>query len=93
MRVKWDPKKSVLLKKNPKRNTSFEEAKHLVLNLETQLGGDLKSIDPEQYYVIGFVNGQLITLIYEFRVDRYGEYIWLVTLWKTTKHERKGFRI
>ncbi len=57
MRVVWDPNKSKILKENPQRRTSFEEARHLIDNLETQLGSDLKSLDPEQYYVIGVVNG------------------------------------
>jgi hypothetical protein len=34
-------------------------------------------------------NGIIITLIYEFRYDEDGVYIWLVTLWKTTKEEIK----
>jgi len=34
-------------------------------------------------------NGIIITLIYEFRYDEDGVYIWLVTLWKTIKEEIK----
>ena len=93
MRIQWDPKKSKLLKENPKRRTSFEEAKVLVESLDFQLGGELKNFDPEQFYVVGFVGAKLITLVYEFRYDDLGEYIHLVTLWKTTKQERERFGI
>lgn len=93
MRIQWDPRKSRLLKENPQRRTSFEEAKILLETLDFQLGGELKTLDPEQFYVIGFVGAKLITLVYEFRHDDLGEYIHLVTLWKTTKQERERFHI
>ena len=93
MRIKWDPKKNQILKHNPKRLTSFEEAKILIENIEQQIGGELKSSDPEQYYVSGWVAGKLITLVYGHREDNEGEYVHLVTLWKTTKQERKRFSI
>lgn len=94
MRILWDKKKSKILKSNPKRRTSFEEAKVLLEDENQDFGGTLKSFDPEQYYTIGFAsNGTLITLIYEFRFDNEGEYIWLVTLWKTTKEEKRRTRL
>jgi hypothetical protein len=62
----------------------------VLMKLKSSLGGGLKCIDPEQHYAIGFAsNGSLITLIYEFRYDEEGAYIWLVTLWKSTKEEKK----
>lgn len=89
MRIQWDEGKSRALKANPKRRTSFDEAKVILEDQERDLGGGLKSHDPEQHYAIGLSkNGHLITLIYEYRFDEAGMYIWLVTLWKTTKQER-----
>ena len=91
MRILWDEKKSKALKANPKRRTSFEEAQIILQKDDRDLGGGLKGYDPEQHYAIGFAtNGALITLIYEFRDDDEGAYLWLVTLWKTTKEEKKG---
>ena len=90
MRILWDAKKSKALKVNPKRRTSFEEAQIILQDEERDMGGGLKSYDPEQHYAIGFAtNGTLITLVYEFRYDDEGTYIWLVTLWKTTKEEKR----
>jgi len=46
-----------------------------------------KNDDPEQYIGIGFSNGLLITVVYEFREDTDGNFIWLITYWKSTKSE------
>jgi uncharacterized DUF497 family protein len=43
---------------------------------------------PEQWRAIGWVKERLYTVIYEERVDQEGEYIHLVTLWKSTREER-----
>ena len=70
MRILWDEKKSKVLKLNPKRRTSFEEAQVILQDENRGMGGGLKSFDPEQHYAIGFTaNGSLITLVYEFRID------------------------
>ena len=50
---------------------------------------DVRSDDPEQFRVIGWVKGKLYTVIYEVREDMAGEYYHLVTLWKSTKQEEK----
>ena len=50
---------------------------------------DQKNDDPEQYRAIGFVNAQLVTLIFEHREDDEGEYYHLVTYWRSTKAERR----
>ena len=90
MKILWDENKSEILKANPKRRTSFDEAQIILQDDDRDMGGGLKCFDPEQHYAIGFAsNGSLITLIYEFRYDEDGAYIWLVTLWKTTKEEKK----
>ena len=38
---------------------------------------------------IGWVNGRLYSLVYEIREDVGGEYYRLVTLWKSTREERR----
>ena len=44
---------------------------------------------PEQYRAIGWVRGQLYSVVFEMREDEEGEYYHLVTLWKATTQERK----
>ena len=86
MRFKFDPKKSDKLRKNPKRGIGFEEAQEIWTHpyyLDTRL--DL----PDQYRAIGWVNGQLYSVIFEVREDGEGEYHHLITLWKATKEEQK----
>lgn len=86
MRFKYDPDKSTLIKKNPKRGIDFEEVQEI---FEHYYHESQKNDDPTQYRVIGWVKGQLFSLIYEVRYDDLGEYYHLVTLWKATKEERK----
>jgi len=83
MRFDWDPQKDDLLVKQ--RGFSFEKVSRLFQNphLEGQ-----KTDDPEQYYAIGFVNGKLLTLIFEYREDELGLYVWLITYWHSSKSER-----
>ena len=52
---------------------------------------DQRSDLPEQYWAIGWVGGDLYTVIFEVREDEEGEgeYYHLVTLWKATKQEQK----
>lgn len=50
---------------------------------------DQRSDVPEQYRAIGWVEGQLYSVIFEVRSDGQGEYYHLVTLWKATREERK----
>jgi len=86
MRFKYDETKSQLLKK--KRGTGFEEAKELFYGpyyLDQILD------NPEQWVAIGWVNGLLYSVIYEEREDDAGTYTHLVTLWKSTKAERKKY--
>ncbi len=93
MRIKWDLQKSKWLKNHPQRQTSFEDAKVILEDPSKEIGGDLKSDDPEQYYSVGIAkNGIMVTVIYEYRYDNIGPYIWLVTLWKTTKEEKRRLK-
>ncbi|NES17395.1 MAG: hypothetical protein F6K41_00035 [Symploca sp. SIO3E6] len=84
MRFDWDNHKSQLLKRN--RGYSFDE-------VATILAGDyverIKQDYPEQFIAIGFLKNSLLSVIYELRYDDEGEYIWLITYWKSTKRERE----
>ena len=86
MRFKFDPKKSNLLRNNPKRKIGFEEAQEI---WEHPYYEDYRNDDPEQFRVIGWVKGKLYSVIYEKREDQAGEYFHLVTLWKSTSQEEK----
>jgi len=44
---------------------------------------------PEQFRAIGWVKGDLYSVIFEVGEDAEGEYDHLITLWKATKEERK----
>ena len=85
MRFDFDPRKSTRLRSNPRRGIGFEEAQEIFSHpfyLDQVLGVR------EQQRAIGWVAGQLYTLIFEEREDREGEYYHLVTLWKATRQEQ-----
>ena len=86
MRFKFDPDKSELLRNNPKRRIGFEEAQEI---FEHPYYEDFRSDDPDQYRAIGWVQGEMYSIIYEVREDDEGEYLHLVTLWKSTREERR----
>ncbi len=86
VRFKFSHHKSSLLKKNPKRGIDFVEAQELWTHPYYL---DQRSEVPEQYRAIGWVRGKLFSVIFEIREDSDGEYIHLVTLWKSTKEEEK----
>jgi uncharacterized DUF497 family protein len=86
VRFKFSRSKSDALRKNPKRAIGFEEAKEIFTHPYYQ---DQRSDDPEQYRAIGWAKGRLISLIFEIREDRLGEYCHMVTLWRATLQERK----
>lgn len=86
MRFKYDKRKSEALRRNPARGIGFEEVQ-IVWDHPYYL--DRRSDLPEQWRAIGWVDGRLFTVIYEERSDHQGEYLHLVTLWKSTKEERR----
>ncbi len=60
MRILWDPQKSEWLKNHPKRRTSFEEARIIIEDPSREIGGELKSDEPEQYCTVGIdANGAI----------------------------------
>ncbi|NET01416.1 MAG: hypothetical protein F6K62_26375 [Sphaerospermopsis sp. SIO1G2] len=84
MRFDWNDQKSQLLKSQ--RGYYFDE----IINL---FAGDyverVKNDDPQQFIAIGYAGYSLLSVIYKVRYDEEGEYIWLVTYWKSTKRERE----
>ncbi len=52
---------------------------------------DQRKDDPEQYRLIGFVEGHLLTFIVEYREDALGEFIWVVTAWHATLQEQRAY--
>ena len=76
MRFDWDNHKSQLLQQN--RGYSLEE-------VSIVLAGEYV----EQFIAIGYLGNTLLSVIYEIRYDDQGEYIWLITYWKSTRRERE----
>jgi uncharacterized DUF497 family protein len=86
VRFKFDKRKSVALRSNPKRGIGFEEAQEIFRHpYYLDQREDLR----EQYRAIGWVSGLLYSVILEIREDKGGEYYHLVTLWKATTEEHK----
>ena len=52
---------------------------------------DQRSDDPEQFRVIGFADGRLVAFVIEYRHDFDGEYVWVVTAWKSTVKEQEAY--
>ena len=86
MRFKFDKKKSIALRKNPKRGIGFEEAQEI---FRYPYYMDRRVDQSHQYRAIGWVKGRLHSLILEIREDNDGEYYHLVTLWRSTREEQK----
>ena len=84
MRFKYDRKKSEKLKRDPRRKISLKEVQE-IWNHPHYI--DCRSDYPEQFRAIGWVKGNLYSVIYEIREDESGEYYHLVTLWKSTRQE------
>lgn len=86
MRCRWDIAKDRTLRDDSQRGMGFEVVAQI---FDHPYFLDQKNDDPEQYRAIGFVNAQLVTLIFEHREDDEGEYYHLVTYWRSTKAERR----
>jgi uncharacterized DUF497 family protein len=85
VRFKFDKKKSIALKANPKRGIGFEEAQEIFRHPYYL---DQRSDRLEHFRAIGWVSGRLYSVILELREDKMGEYYHLVTLWKATTEEQ-----
>ena len=64
----------------------FEEAQEI---FEHPYYLDSRSDRPDQFRAIGWAGDSLVSLIFEVREDRDGEYCHLVTLWRATAEERQ----
>ncbi len=86
MRVRWDEvKRQQVLQK---RGIDFAQLDGL---LDFPYVEDRRRDDPEQYRIIGFAGGRLLTFVVEYRQDALGEHLWVVTAWYSTKQERKVY--
>lgn len=86
MRIRWDEaKRQEVLRR---RQIDFASLHDLLSRpyIEDQLYDD-----PEQYRVIGFVQGRLVTFIIEYRQDTIEEYMWVVTAWHATTQEQQAY--
>ena len=92
IRFKYDRKKSEKLKRDPRRKIGFKEVQEI---WDHPHYVDCRADYPEQFRSIGWVKGNLYSVIYEIREDgdgeynEDGEYNHLVTLWKSTRQEEK----
>jgi uncharacterized DUF497 family protein len=84
MRFDWDSNKSELLLDN--RAYSLDEVSAVLAGEYVE---QIKQDDPEQFLAIGYLEGTLLSVIYEIRYDVEGEYIWLITYWNSTRRERE----
>jgi uncharacterized DUF497 family protein len=86
MRIQWDEAKRQRVL--TERDIDFTQLNDLLYKPYIE---DQRSEQPEQYRIVGFADGTLTTFIVEYRVDEVGDYIWVVTAWKSTKQERKSY--
>ena len=86
MRICWDEaKRQEVLRR---RQIDFADLHHL---LSFPYIEDQRSDDPEQYRLIGFAQGRLVTFIVEERHDTIGNYLWVVTAWHATRQEQQAY--
>ncbi len=88
MRFSFDPRKSQRLRANPLRGIGFEEVREL---FSKPYWLDQRSDVPEQYLAVGWVGDRLYSVIFEVRADEEGEFLHLVTLWRSTKEETRTY--
>jgi uncharacterized DUF497 family protein len=86
LRVDWDEIKNQETYK--KRGFTFEQISRIFENPHFV---DQKNDDPEQYFAIGIMMPFFITVVFEYREDEIGEYVWIVTYWKSTRREREMY--
>jgi uncharacterized DUF497 family protein len=86
MRIRWDEAKRQHVLRT--RGIDFASLADL---LSLPYLEDQRRDDPEQYRLIGFVEGRLITFMVEYRRDTVGEYLWVVTAWKATRQEADAY--
>jgi uncharacterized DUF497 family protein len=86
LRFHFALRKSLRLRRNPRRGIGFEEAQEVFFRPYYL---DERSDIPEQFRAIGWVGERLYSGIFEIRHDAEGEYYHLITLWKATREEQQ----
>ena len=86
MKIRWDEKKRQYVLEN--RSIDFALLDELLYLPYIE---DQRSEEPEQYRIIGFAGGRLITFIIEYRQDGVEETIWVVTAWHSTTQEQRDY--
>ena len=84
MTVRWDERKRE--KVLAERRIDFADLEDLLYQPYVE---DRSLSYPDQYRIIGFVRGRLVTFIVEYREDVIGDFIWVVTAWKSTLQEKR----
>jgi uncharacterized DUF497 family protein len=82
MRFSFDPRKSKRLQGESAPGIGFEEAREL---FSRPYWLDQRSDVQEQFLAVGWVGDRLYSVIFEIREDEEGEFMHLVTLWKSTE--------
>lgn len=86
MRIRWyEPKRQQVL---AERQIDFARLDEV---FELPYIEDQRNDDPEQYRVIGFADGRLISFVIEYREDGLGDFIWVVTAWHATLQEQRAY--
>jgi uncharacterized DUF497 family protein len=83
MRIQWDETKRQEVLRRRQIDVAFLDEILSLPYVENQ-----RRDDPEQYRVIGFLQGRLVTVIVEYRRDALGPYLWVVTAWHATTQEQ-----
>lgn len=84
--ISWDEAKRQLVLQ--KRGVDFADLERLLHNAYIE---DQKSDDPEQYRIVGRVEGRFLTFVVEYLEDELGELTWVVTGWDSTPQEREAY--
>mgnify|MGYP001563438136 CR=1 FL=1 len=86
MQICWnEDKRQVVLKG---RGIDFADLESL---LSLPYLEDQRRDEPEQYRIIGFTRGKLISFIVEYREEDLEEFIWVVTAWNSTTQEERAY--
>ena len=84
MRIQWDEDKRQKIL--AERKLDFADLEDLLYQPYVE---DQSLSYTEQYRVIGFAGGRLATFIVEYRQDIVGDFVWVVTAWRSTLQEQK----
>jgi len=86
MRFNFDARKSKRLRSNPRRGIGFEEVQE-IFSHPYYLDQRLEPAEQQRTDWLGCWSA--LSVIFEVREDREGEYYHLFTLWKATRQEQQ----